>query len=171
MKSAPCRNDAVENSPLPATRAQIRFTMLHVWQAHHRFPLASRENNEFKQRLVCLHVVVCSVWPNTASLSATWSVRFVVMLLTRDEPWSCWRSPRTRGLWSSSRRGWVLPAAGYRLFSLAASVAASSVRDYWSFHLCLQRLTLHRVSDSVTEESVSSFGLMFTGRQPFERTS
>lgn len=47
-----------------------------------------------------------SVWLNTASSFATWSAMFVVLLLMRGEPWSCWRYQRTRGLWSSSRRGW-----------------------------------------------------------------
>lgn len=47
-----------------------------------------------------------SVWLNTASSFATWSAMFVVLLLMRGEPWSCWRCQRTRGLWSSSRRGW-----------------------------------------------------------------
>lgn len=48
----------------------------------------------------------CSVWLNTASSFATWSAMFVVLLLMRGEPWSFWRYQRTRGLWSSSRRGW-----------------------------------------------------------------
>lgn len=57
----------------------------------------------------CCWFLYFSVWPSTASLCVTWSVRCAASPLTRGAPWSCWRCPRISVPSSSSRRGYVTP--------------------------------------------------------------